>query len=232
MRLSFKWGYTLNNCWTCSLVMPGGNRLCCPIAFPLLPCCGMPWLGCTAAMFSSCSSSELSQSILYAPISIDCAPTVQLIISHARLLGRRGGHPGWAHSDWRSKSPSAVDGCWSRPVEPSAQSAVPAVMVLAAWSRGWGGRAAQRCAGNSKGGVWLGCGVCKMFRDGRRDTDALLVGVELVGSGCHSRCSLLLPWPLASEAGERASESERGKFDPCFSASAARQAEITRDLAT
>jgi hypothetical protein len=23
----------------------------------------------------------------------------------------------------------------------------------------------------------LGCGVCKMFRDGRRDTDALLVGV-------------------------------------------------------
>jgi hypothetical protein len=36
----------------------------------------------------------------------------------------------------------------------------------------------------------LGCGVWKMFRDGRRDTDALLVGVELVGSGCHSRCQL------------------------------------------
>jgi hypothetical protein len=27
----------------------------------------------------------------------------------------------------------------------------------------------------------LGCGVCKMFRDGRRDTDALLVGVEFGG---------------------------------------------------
>jgi len=36
----------------------------------------------------------------------------------------------------------------------------------------------------------LGCGDWKMFRDGRRDTDALLVGVELVGSGCHSRCQL------------------------------------------
>jgi hypothetical protein len=53
MRLGFATVRTLNNCWTCSLVMPGGNKPCCPMAFWLLPCCGMPWLGCTAAMLSS-----------------------------------------------------------------------------------------------------------------------------------------------------------------------------------
>jgi hypothetical protein len=140
MRLSFPLYHTLNNCPTCSLVIPGGSIL------PLLPCCGMPWLGCTAAMLSSCSFSNLSQSILYATMSSDRAPIVQLIISHARLLGQRGVHPVWAHDIGQSKVSSAVDSSLSGPAKPSAQSAELA--GLGWWLlRGHGGPGARALGG-------------------------------------------------------------------------------------
>ena len=54
------------------------------------------------------------------------------------------------------------------------------------WSRGclaFDGVRAGRRSGNRVGGGLLGCGVWKCFAMAERDTDALLVGVELVGFG-------------------------------------------------
>lgn len=84
----------------------------------------------------------------------------------------------------------------SRATKPSAQSAVLAGLAgwlvvgvdarRAWWSRGclaFDGVRAGRRAGNRVGGGLLGCGVWKCFAMAERDTDALLVGVELVGFG-------------------------------------------------
>jgi hypothetical protein len=112
------------------------------------------------------------------------------------IRGRRTGKDKQRHRGW-----------WiaflSWPTKPSAQSAVLAGWLVvvdaqrAWWSRGWlafdgvrtGSRVGRRKrrAGNRVGGGLLGCGVWKCFAMAERDTDALLVGVELVGFGLLTR---------------------------------------------
>jgi hypothetical protein len=100
-------------------------------------------------------------SILFTPTSNDIAQIVQLVISHARLIGQHGNHPGRARSEGPAEIPAVVDGFLSQPEEPSAQSAVLAggsrcakgVVVTGLPGVKAGGRRKGR-AGNREGDVW------------------------------------------------------------------------------
>lgn len=194
--------------------MPGGSCDCCPVTLPLLACCGMPWLGCTAAIFSTCYFLNLLHSILLAPICGDGAPIVQLLC-RTRLysgvaVGIRGGWVRRGGSSWTAGAVYRFTSC--RGGQSQARKAQ-------CWREWWWWCRAGRAKG-SHGGVWLlaggrrkgaraiarvvtgsGAASGKCF-DGRTRYDALLLAVELVGSSCHAGCSLLLlPWPRC-EAGE------------------------------
>jgi hypothetical protein len=153
-------------------------------------------------MLTSSSFSNLSRSILYAPISSYCAPIAQLIVSHARLLGRRGGHPVWAQQCIAIKD---IERGGQFPVGAGKAKRAKRRAGFGRWwlLRSHGDLARGRVGSAEADGAiarvvfGLGCGVCKTFRDGGRDTDALQGGVELVLVGCH--CHSVGCWLLVRD---------------------------------